>query len=518
MSKPLTNKTPSIVKRLTGADLDAARVFLREQCFVAGKGFSSQYEGQAASCTTTAICIYALSETSLLTKEEKSEFQKILLGFRRNSPAEQAGAFPRTTGQEPSAWTTGQAALALASLGAPWRVIQPSVEWLLRAQSTCGGWNFLGTDAGHEKLIYTLYPALVLTRFRRRLGERGAKALTRVAAFLDHCAEADDPWWLPLRTHLNNLVSTATPQRRLPALSSFTAYWERFEAEWPKIHVDEDWLTDRFSMVLMSGPNYLHLRHLVQPDDPLALLHIRYFADERIGPGWNDRHEGEPKTWATALGVLTLQRCAHDLGRTRTAMRRLPTRAELLVRLQGRSHQPLKTSRPARLLLSRLTALRAGTAHATRYQQWVSDAFTFLFGDILKDPQPESRTFYGTLRRDITLRNAAEKGSWFDWKLQYQVDPLLIECKNKETLTYDDLRQTAAYLGKRMGRLAVLACRKSTGGDVWEMLNWFVNNDEKYILVVNDEDLIDWIRLKDRGENPTDAIADLYRTLREGAQ
>jgi len=39
----------------------------------------------------------------------------------------------------------------------------------------------------------------------------------------------------------------------------------------------------------------------------------------------------------------------------------------------------------------------------------------------------------------------------FDWKLQYQVDPLLIECKNKETLTYDDLRQTAAYLGKRMG-------------------------------------------------------------------
>jgi DNA segregation ATPase FtsK/SpoIIIE-like protein len=162
--------------------------------------------------------------------------------------------------------------------------------------------------------------------------------------------------------------------------------------------------------------------------------------------------------------------------------------------------------------------LRAGTAHATRYQQWVSDAFTFLFGDILKDPQPESRTFYGTLRRDITLRNAAEKGSWFDWKLQYQVDPLLIECKNKETLTYDDLRQTAAYLGKRMGRLAVLACRKSTGGDVWEMLNWFVNNDEKYILVVNDEDLIDWIRLKDRGENPTDAIADLYRTLREGAQ
>jgi hypothetical protein len=69
-----------------------------------------------------------------------------------------------------------------------------------------------------------------------------------------------------------------------------------------------------------------------------------------------------------------------------------------------------------------------------------------------------------------------------------------------------------------MGYLAVLACRKTSGDDVWKMLNWFVNNDEKYLLVVNDENLVDWIRLKDRGEDPTDAIADLYRSLREGAQ
>jgi hypothetical protein len=95
---------------------------------------------------------------------------------------------------------------------------------------------------------------------------------------------------------------------------------------------------------------------------------------------------------------------------------------------------------------------------------------------------------------------------------------LRIECKNTDTLSYDDLRQTASYLGKRMGRVAILVCRKTTGEDMWEMLNWFVNNDEKWVLVVNDENLVDWIRLKDRGEDPTDAIADLYRSLREGAQ
>ena len=51
-----------------------------------------------------------------------------------------------------------------------------------------------------------------------------------------------------------------------------------------------------------------------------------------------------------------------------------------------------------------------------------------------------------------------------------------------------------------------------------KILNWFVNNDDKYILIVNDDSLVDWIRLKDGGENPTDAIADVYRTLRESSQ
>jgi len=520
MSQKTAGKTTLIIKRLTGVDLDATRSFLRTQCFVEGKGFSSQYAGQGVvSCTTTAMCVYALSETGPLTQPEKSEFQRILLAFRLNSPSGQAGAFPRTTGQTPSAWTTGQATLALDSLGAPWQVMQPSVEWLLRTQSVNGGWNFPGTDTSHQRLIYSFYPALVVSRFRARLGKRGAKALARLSIFLDSCEERDVPSWSPLRKHLQCIVATSGRDRRMLArVSSFTQYWELFEEEWPTIHVDEDWLPDRFSMALMPGSNYLHLRRLVRPDDPLALLHVRYFADERIGYGWNDRREDQPKTWATALGALTLHRWIQDLEHAGTILRRLPTRPELLARLRSGNLPVSKTSRTARSLSRRMAELRAGPTHATKYQHCVRDVFTFLFGDMLKEPRLESKTFFGTQRRDVTFRNAADRGPWFDWKTRHETDSLLVECKNKNALNYDDLRQTASYLGKRMGRIAVLACRKNSGDDVWQMLNWFVNNDEKYILVVNDENLVDWIRLKDRGEDPTDAIADLYRSLREGAQ
>ena len=109
----------SVVKRLTGADLGAAREFLLRECYVRGKGFSSQYAGQGTvSCTTSAICIYALSETSRLSPSEKREFERVLLTFRLAVPEQAVGAFPRTTGGEASTWTTGQAALALLSLGA----------------------------------------------------------------------------------------------------------------------------------------------------------------------------------------------------------------------------------------------------------------------------------------------------------------------------------------------------------------------------------------------------------------
>jgi len=513
-SKSTSAATHLLVKRLTGADLAAARNFLLSKGFARGEGFWSQYAGQATvSCTTTAICVYALSQTGRLTNDQVREFREVLSAFRYSDPIERAGAFPRTTGSAPNTWTTGQAVLALLGLGTPWKAVQPSVDWLLRTQSPNGGWNYPGSIEGRERLIYTLYPTLVLLRCRRHIRARAISALARVAQFVDSCEERNEPFWAPLRHQLRTLVS-----RRATKDVTLDPYVELFEERWPTIRVDENWLPDRFSMALTCGANYLHLRHVIRPDHPTALLHIRYLADERVGSGWSDEREQEPKTWATALGALTLHRWANDLIRSRANPNRIPIRPELLARFASETGRAPALSRHARSLLRRLSTISPGNSDAVKYQVWVRDAFAFLFGDVLKEPKVESKTFFDTLRRDITFRNAAESGPWFDWKMLYEIDPVPIECKNKDRLTYGDFRQTASYLGKRMGYLGILACRKTTGSDEERILNWFVGNDEKYVLVVNDEMLSDWIRLKDRGGDATTAIADLYRSLREGAQ
>jgi hypothetical protein len=410
-----TSSVRAEIKRLTGADLEATREFLLRDCYIPGKGFSSQYAGQGTvSCATSAICIYALSETGQLSHSQKQEFQRILLAFRATVPAEQVGAFPRTTGGEPSAWTTGQAALALLSLGASWKLIEPSVRWLLAKQAPNGGWNFPGTVEGHERLIYTFYPTIVFLRRRTQLGTAGRKSLARVFDFVESCGEQQGAFWIPLRNHLRGLLQRR--ENRDVGNASLNDYWRLFEHDWPPTeHVDEDWLPIRFKMTLMCGSNYLVLRHRVPAHDPLALLHLRYYADERIGNGWSDRRdEQRPKTWATALGVLTLYRWGSDLGISGNKLKRLPTRSELVKKLQSGSAPEGQMSVHAQSLVHRCKELRSGAQHATRYQALIRDVFMFLFGGVLKDPKSESKTFFGTLRRDVTFRNAADDGPWCD--------------------------------------------------------------------------------------------------------
>jgi len=515
----ITNKLRTVIKRLGGGNLEATRSYLLRDCFIPGKGFPSQYAGRATmSCTTSAICIYALSETGQLTQTQKREFERLLLAFRAAVPSEHGGAFPRTTGGEPSAWTTGQVALALLSLRTEWDLVRPSVDWLLARQAANGGWNFSGTGDGHERLIYALYPTLVLHRCKARLGKAGKHALGRVSAFVDSCEERRSPFWFPLRKHLRGLLRNHRGGERKGDDASLDDYWRLFEHDWPTERVDEDWLPDRFNMALMCAANYLLLRPEVPADHPVALLHLRYLADERIGDGWSDQREEHPKVWATALGALTLHRWARDFSQLGSSLSRVPTRSELMSKLRGRTGRAGPASREAHSLVRRLSLLQPGTQDAGKYQALVLDAFVFLFGDVLKDSKLESTTFLGTLRRDVTFRNAAHVGPWFDWKNAHGIQSILIECKNKEILSYGDLRQTACYLGRKMGHLGILACRKTTVDGVRKILNWFVNNDDKYVLVVNDDILIEWIKLKDRREDPTAAIADVYRSLRESSQ
>jgi hypothetical protein len=175
---------------------------------------------------------------------------------------------------------------------------------------------------GPERLIYTFYPTLVLLRCRTQVGEAGKSALSRVADFIELCEEQQDPFWVPLRSYLRNLLGHHRRQQKV-ADASLNNYWQLFEHDWPIKGVFEEWHPNRFTMTLMCGSNYLLLRRQVAPKDPVALLHIRYYADEMVGNGWTDRREEQQrKTWATALWAQE----AHLGPKARTHFQRVTAR------------------------------------------------------------------------------------------------------------------------------------------------------------------------------------------------
>src|SRR5206468_12394423 len=109
------------------------------------------------------------------------------------------------------------------------------------------------------------YPTVALVRCRSRIQKAAKDSLSRVASFLESCEERNDPFWTPLRLHLHGLVNVSRSAQR-PDGAALSAYSQLFEDAWPVRHVDENWLADRFSMALMCGPSYLHLRRFVRPD------------------------------------------------------------------------------------------------------------------------------------------------------------------------------------------------------------------------------------------------------------
>lgn len=502
-----------LVRKLTGINLSAVRKSLLSW-HRPKEGFGI-YAGSPASCSCTALCAYVLARTGRLPESRWKSLAQNLFAFRARTSGG-GGAFPRMPEGEPSTWTTGLATLALLALDVPWEEVEPSVRWLLQEQGASGGWTY-SPESPEERLIYTIYPTLVLARTQLKLRNEGSAALDRVCHYLNICKERDEVFWTPA-VHFLKRVSTlkADPgAKREPV--DLADYVQIFAQQWPVERIDEDHLPRRFNMAAYAPSNYMFVRRLVGPTDPVSLLHMRCLADERLGDGWSDSpRDDRPKTWATALGLLTLASWSRDLEREQPSITRLPTRVEIV---RSHDHQPSAPCPEGRRLLAKLQKIPTGQEGADNYRDWVRDIFVYLFSKDLEKPSTEVRTWLGTQRRDVTFAVKNHDSPWREWKRNYGVPAsIVVECKNKAKLNPVDIRQLACYLGKKMGRFGIMVTRKSTIDDLRDHLNWFENNDDKCILVFNDDALKDWITMKARERDPTEAVVDLHRALAEASQ
>ncbi|MDQ5825061.1 MAG: hypothetical protein M3441_12765 [Chloroflexota bacterium] len=166
-------------------------------------------------------------------------------------------------------------------------------------------------------------------------------------------------------------------------------------------------------------------------------------------------------------------------------------------------------------LSARLVTIPSGSTGATLYQQWVYEVLNYLFEPELTDGSLEVETFLGTERRDIIYTNEAETSFWAFVRNTYATPVIMFEVKNVQELQLDHVNQTAAYLGARLGMLGFIVTRNAAGANIERKVYTIYNDSptipKKLILIMNDEDLLSMIKLKQENEAPVRYIQRLYR-------
>ncbi len=173
-----------------------------------------------------------------------------------------------------------------------------------------------------------------------------------------------------------------------------------------------------------------------------------------------------------------------------------------------------------RRLEERLAALPSGRADAAEYQKLVLEILNTCFNPELIDGQMEVRTIEGTERRDIIFVNDSDHTFWDYVRNEHSSILVMFETKNVEALTGDDLNQTAAYLGDRIGRLGFIVTRRPIQ-DAMQRKAFVIHNDShprKIILVLSDDDLRKLLDIVCREGDPSGYVRTVYRRFRQEVQ
>ena len=161
----------------------------------------------------------------------------------------------------------------------------------------------------------------------------------------------------------------------------------------------------------------------------------------------------------------------------------------------------------------RLRNCPAGHAGWKDFEDACIDTLRFLFVPPLKEPVVQPRSYSGIDRRDAVFpnRNLDATNNWGHLFRELGARLVLVEFKNYDLtgIGKDEVNQTRNYLTKPMGRLAIMCCNRAPDHDAHIKRNTIFSEEQKVILFVTSDHLIEMLAIKERGEDPSDLILDL---------
>ena len=161
-----------------------------------------------------------------------------------------------------------------------------------------------------------------------------------------------------------------------------------------------------------------------------------------------------------------------------------------------------------------------GKPDAYKFQNHIKKVLKYLFSDQLDSIEIEDKVNFRRIRLDITAYNTSQKGFFFDLQKNHKIKcPYIVfECKNSSfDLKNREYAQIGFQLSDDIGYFGILVCRQII--DKVNALNHLrdilINtpSSKKYIIILEDSDFKEMLRLKLQGENPDIILKEKFKEL-----
>ncbi len=164
-------------------------------------------------------------------------------------------------------------------------------------------------------------------------------------------------------------------------------------------------------------------------------------------------------------------------------------------------------------LVTRIKRCPRGKLGWCQFEDDGTEALRHLFIPPLSEPKIQARTQSGVHRRDAVFPNRNFNSSNIWGHLYHELDArmILFEFKNydKKKIGAREVTQIRDYLSEPMGRLAIICSRGHPNSSALIMRNRVYTETKRVILFMTEENLVEMLFMKERGDDPSNLVMDL---------
>lgn len=257
----------------------------------------------------------------------------------------------------------------------------------------------------------------------------------------------------------------------------------------------------------------------LRPD--VVLLDLKWHHDRRAGLTAIRRLKREnPDTKLIAISAYEELLAEARRAGADGALPKSFSRAELLATVYAVcSEQPDEDVWTVRLQLdatgyaTRLAALKPGRRAAGRYEALMEEVLPFLFEGHLTDFEFQRRHHEGEEIWDAVAYNNSNDPFWTSIRQQHEVSQALFELKNVRSLRATHVSQLAGYLGDPLMRFGVIVTRNASTTGATREAHRTLKRHGDVILILGDDEILEMLRVKADGGDPTDCLRRVYLAL-----